>query len=635
MIAHINHHKNHITVLSGILITIGFISGFMGNGSIQDIALIIATIIASIPIFIKAIQALRMKAFSIDLLVSIAVLGALYIGEYTESSIVTFLFLFGDYLEMRTLEKTRSSLRELVDMAPQEATILRANGDTETIPVEEVEEGDRVMIHPGGKVPVDGKIVSGKASINEAAITGESVPATKSIDAKVFSGTIVDNGYIEIIAERVGDDTTFAKIIELVEEAQESKSKAEKFLDKFANIYTPIVVVLSIIVYLFTRDLHLAITFLVIACPGALVIGAPVSNVAGIGNGAKNGVLIKGGEIMDKFSKVDTLVFDKTGTLTKGKPEVTDIHTFNKVDKDTLLKLVAKAETISEHHLGQTIVKAAQNRGMDFASMELSDGEAIKGNGIKAVVNNKKMVAGNRKLMKAENISLSTPVEDYAVTREKAGNSAIFIAVDGNIVGIISIADQIRDDAKEALAQMRENGIKKIVMLTGDNKHTAEAVATELGLDEFHAELLPENKVEYVKQLKDSGDIVAMAGDGINDAPAIATADIGLAMGEGGTDVSMETADVVLMADKLMQFSHAYSLSKATTRNMKQNIFIAVGVVAILLAGVLMGSVHLASGMFIHEASVLIVILNAMRLIRFNHKNMQPDEKLAAVPVKA
>lgn len=635
MIAHINHHKNHITILSGVLIAIGFISGFMGTGNLKDIALISATIIASVPIFIKAIQALRMKAFSIDLLVSIAVLGALFIGEYTESSVVTFLFLFGDYLEMRTLEKTRSSLRELVDMAPQEATILRSNGNTETIPVEEVEEGDRVVIHPGGKIPVDGKIISGKASINEAAITGESVPASKTIDSKVFSGTIVDNGYIEIIAERVGDDTTFAKIIELVEEAQESKSKAEKFLDKFANVYTPTVVVLSIIVYLFTRDLHLAITFLVIACPGALVIGAPVSNVAGIGNGAKNGVLIKGGEIMDKFSKVDTLVFDKTGTLTKGKPEVTDIHTFNKVDKDTLLELVAKAETISEHHLGQTIVKTAKNRGMDLASMELTDGEAIKGNGIKAVVNKRKIIAGNRKLMTTENVTLSTAVESYAVSREKAGNSAIFIAIDGNIAGIISIADQIRDDAKKALAQMRANGIKKIVMLTGDNKHTAEAVAMELGLDEFHAELLPEDKVEYVKKLKESGHIVAMAGDGINDAPAIATADIGLAMGEGGTDVSMETADVVLMADKLMQFSHAYSLSKATTRNMKQNIFIAVAVVAILLTGVLMGSVHLASGMFIHEASVLIVILNAMRLIRFNRKNMQSDEELAAVPVEA
>jgi Cd2+/Zn2+-exporting ATPase len=632
---HINEHKNHITTLSGILIVIGFASGFMGNTTIKATALIVASILAGIPIFIKAIQALRMKAFSIDLLVSIAVIGALYIGEFTEAAVVTFLFLFGDYLERRTLEKTRSSLRELVDMAPQEATVLRVNGNSEKIPVEDVEKGDRVVVHPGGKIPVDGKIVSGKASINEAAITGESVPSSKSIDDKVFSGTILDAGYLEMIAERVGDDTTFAKIIELVEEAQESKSKAEKFLDKFANIYTPAVVVLSIVVFIFTRDLHMAITFLVIACPGALVIGAPVSSVAGIGNGAKNGVLIKGGEIIDKFSKVDTLVFDKTGTLTKGKPDVTDIHMFDKMDKDTLLKLVAKAETISEHHLGQTIIKESRNQHIDLASMELTDGEAIKGHGVKAVVDNHKLVAGNRKLMKTENISLGIDIEEYAVSREKAGNSAIFIAIDGKVSGIISIADQIRDDAKEALAQIRENGIKKIVMLTGDNKHTAEAVAIELGLDEFHAELLPENKVEYVKQLKSSGHVVAMAGDGINDAPAIATADIGLAMGEGGTDISMETADVVLMADKLMQFSHAYSLSKATTRNMKQNMFIAVGVVAILLGGVLMGSVHLAFGMFIHEASVLVVILNAMRLIRFNHKNMQADNKSNAVPTKA
>lgn len=635
MIGHINHHKNQITALAGLLIVIGFVLGTLGNENLQNIALIIATIISSVPIFIKAIQAIRMKAFSIDLLVSIAVLGALYIGEYTESSVVTFLFLFGDYLEMRTLEKTRSSLRELVDMAPQEAVVLREDGNSEKVAIEKVEVGDRIIIRPGGKIPVDGSIISGKASINEATITGESIPASKTVDDKVFSGTILDTGYIEIVAERVGDDTTFAKVIELVEEAQESKSKAEKFLDKFAGIYTPAVVVLAIVVYLFTQDLHLAITFLVIACPGALVIGAPVSNVAGIGNGARNGVLIKGGEIMDKFSKVDTLVFDKTGTLTKGKPEVTDIHTFNRLDEEFLLGLVAKAEMISEHHLGQTIVKAAQNRGIDLASMEQSDGKVIKGNGIKAQVNGHSIIAGNRKLLQSEEISLVKAVEQYAVGREKQGNTAIFIVIDGKIAGMISIADQIREDAYKALAQMRENGIKKIVMLTGDNKHTAKAVATALELDEFHAELLPEQKVNYVKELKNSGHTVAMAGDGINDAPAIATADIGLAMGEGGTDISMETADVVLMADKLMQFSHAYLLSKVTIRNMKQNIFIAVGVVAILLIGVLMGSVHLASGMFIHEASVLVVILNAMRLIRFNHKNMHSSKRLESVPAKA
>lgn len=619
MIRHIYRYINQITAISGLLILLGLLLPFLGYASYQDWALIAATIIAVVPIATKAFQALRLKVFSIELLVTIAVIGALYIHEYTESSIVTFLFLFGAYLEARTLEKTRSSLKALVDMAPQEANVIR-EGENLTIPVEEVVKGDRVIIRSGGKVPVDGRVVSGKAILNEAAITGESVPSSKEVDDKVYSSTIVDYGYLEIIAEKVGDDTTFAKIIELVEEAQESKSKTQKFLDKFANYYTPAVVVLSIIVYAFTRNFHLAITFLVVACPGALVIGAPVSSVAGIGNGARNGVLVKGGEVMDRLSKVDTIVFDKTGTLTKGKPEVTDIKTFDNLDSEELLRLVAKAETISEHHLGQTIVKEANKRNLSLEG-ELFNGEVIKGNGIRAQVDGYLLVIGNRKLMDAENIQIADEVCAYTLKREKAGNTAILVAVDGQVAGIISIADQIREDAHGALAELRNNGIQKMVMLTGDNKHTAELVANVLGLDEFQAELLPEHKVEFVKTLKAAGHIVAMAGDGINDAPAIATADIGLAMGEGGTDVAMETADVVLMADKLMQFSHAYALAQATVRNMKQNTFLAVAIVFILLAGVLSDYVHLASGMFIHEASILLVILNAMRLIGFNSKN--------------
>ncbi|MEH7379446.1 cation-translocating P-type ATPase [Bacillus sp. JJ1533] len=631
MINWINRQKTKITAISGALLVLALIFHLTGFDLVKSASLIIVTVIAGIPIFIKAFQALKMKAFSIELLVTIAVIGALFIGEFVESAVVTFLFLFGDYLEARTLEKTRSSLKDLVDMAPQEAIVVR-EGSQVTIPVEEVLVGDRVIIRSGGKVPVDGKIVSGQALLNEAAVTGESVPATKKIEDKVFSGTIVDNGYIELIAEKVGDDTTFAKIIELVEEAQESKSKTEKFLNKFANVYTPAVVVLSVIVYLFTRDLHISITFLVIACPGALVIGAPVSNVAGIGNGAKNGVLVKGGEVMDIFSKVDTLVFDKTGTLTKGKPEVTDIKTFGDFETNELLPLVAQAETISEHHLGQTIVKEVKARKLAL-EIEPEEGEVIKGNGIRAKVAGHILAIGNRKLMESEGIEVPENVGAYAIDRERAGNTAIFASVDGKIAGIFSIADQIREDAQRALAQMRKNGIKKIVMLTGDNKHTAELVATTLGLDEFHAELLPEDKVEYVKKLKAEGRVVAMAGDGINDAPAIATADIGLAMGEGGTDISMETADVVLMADKLMQFSHAYSLSKATIRNMKQNTFFAVGIAFVLLTGVLMGTVHLASGMFIHEASVLLVILNAMRLMGFNRKTMKKEHGLQVATV--
>lgn len=610
----IQTYKNQITALSFALI----VFAFMVSGEVKNIALLIATFIAGVPIAIRAYQALRLKTFSIELLVTIAVIGALFIGEYVESAVVTFLFLFGDYLEGKTLEKTRSSLKKLIDMAPQEATVSRDDHQT-TIPVDEVVIGDRVIIHSGGKIPVDGRIVKGQASINEATVTGESIPVFKTVDGQVFSGTIVDNGFIEIVTEKVGDDTTFAKIIELVEEAQESKSKTEKFLDRFASIYTPAIVVLAILVYFISQNLHLAITFLVIACPGALVIGAPVSNVAGIGNGARNGVLIKGGEVMDTFSKVDTVVFDKTGTLTEGKPTVTNIKLFHGEDENELLRSVAQAEMISEHHLGKTIIKEAKKRGLTWND-HVTNGEVIKGNGIRATVHGQQYVIGNRKLMIREQINIDQEIEDYAEDRERKGNTTVFVGVNGNVSAIISIADAIRKDAAMSIRELRKNGIKRMIMLTGDNRHTAKLVAAELGLDEYQAELLPEDKVKYIKQLKEEGSIVAMAGDGINDAPAIATAHIGVAMGEVGTDISMETADIVLTADKLQQFSHAFSLSKASMRNMKQNITLAIGTVIILLIGVLNGTVHLASGMFIHEASVLLVILNGMRLLTFRRK---------------
>ena len=627
MIKKINQYKIQLTWIAGIFIVFAIALKFIDQTNISNILLVLATLVAIGPIAIKAFQAVRLKTFSIELLVTIAVVGAVIIQEFLESAVVKFLFLLGDYLEARTLQKTRSSLKELIDMAPQEAYQIHEDGTRKKIDVDDVQEGDRLAVLPGGKIPVDGIVVKGSASVNEAAITGESVPVQKEEQDYVFSGSILDTGYVEIIAEKVGDDTTFAKIIELVEEAQDAKSKTERFLDRFANYYTPGVVVLSAIVFALTLDLHLAITFLVIACPGALVIGAPVSNVAGIGNGAKNGVLIKGGEIMERFAKVDTLVFDKTGTLTKGKPEITDLHLFNSIEGDEFLSLIAKAETISEHHLGQTIVKEAERREIDYRSRQISNSEAIKGNGITAVVDEQKIVAGNRKLMKSKGIEITNAQESYAASREKEGNTAIFIALNGKLVGIISIADKIRDDAKAAIKEMRRNGIKRIIMLTGDNQHTAQAVANQLELDEFHAELLPNEKVEYVKKLKEEGAVVAMAGDGVNDAPAIATADIGTAMGKGGTDISMETADVVLMADKLSQYAHAYALSKATMRNLRQNIFIALFTVVILLIGVLVGHVHLASGMFIHEGSVLLVILNAMRLMGFKTKMSRGGEK--------
>lgn len=610
--------NSYIAGVTGSLLVIAIILHWLAVDDVKNYVLIASTLVAGYFIALKAFQSLRMKAFSIELLVTIAVVGALIIGEYVESAAVTFLFIFGAYLETRTLEKTRSSLRNLIDMTPTEATVMHPDGNIK-VAIEDLKKGDHIVILSGEKVAVDGPIVAGRATLIEAAITGESVPASKSVGDHVYSGTMIDSGYIEVLAERVGDDTTFSKIIELVEDAQESKTKTQKFLDRFANIYTPSIVALSIFVYVFSNNIELALTFLVIACPGALVISAPVSMVAGIGNGARNGVLIKGGEIMEKLAKINVVLFDKTGTLTKGRPTVTEVKTWS-MNENELLRMAAQAETASEHHLGQTIVAEAHQRSLPLTDKP-ENADIIKGNGMVATVTGQRLVIGNRKLMHAENIAIDPQAEEHAVAREKAGNTAVFVAMNGSIAGLISIADQIKPEAKAAIERLRIQGVEKVYMLTGDNRHTAQLVGDELGLDAVHAELLPQDKVTWVNDLTSQGYRVAMVGDGINDAPALAAADVGLAMGTGGADISMETADIVLMSDRLDQFAHAHALAQATVNNMKQNTFFAIGTVSILLLGVILGKVFLASGMLIHEISVLLVILNAVRLIRYKGRH--------------
>lgn len=607
--------RNILTLVSGGLLLAALAVYLISPGSLaQDIILIVAAIFAGVPIAIKAFQALRMKAFSIDLLVTIAVVGAMIIGEYTEAAVVSFLFLFGHYLEGRTLQRTRASLKSLMDMAPLEATILK-NGERITIPAEDVQVGDHVIVQPGGRIPVDGKVITGQSLINQAAITGESVPVNKTKGDQVFSSTVSDNGYLEILAEKVGDDTTFAKIIELVEEAQETKAKTQKFMERFAAYYTPGIIVLSVIVGLITLNVHLALTFLVIACPGALVISVPVSIVAGIGNGAKNGILIKGGDKMENLAKVNTLVFDKTGTLTKGQPEVTDIKAYG-ISTDELLQLTAEVEVTSEHHLGKTIVKKAEEKGLKLVHNP-SDVEIMKGHGLRAMLNGQQIYIGNKSGAEKLGIAIDIEANEYMLQQQKNGNTSVFIARDKEVIGIISIADQVREEAPATMNQLRNAGIGDLMMLTGDNELVAQKVAYQLGIDKVYAELLPEDKVSKVTELKTSGRNVAMIGDGINDAPAIATADVGIAMGGTGTDVTMETADIILMSDKLDKLPYAIKLAKATIRNMKQNTYFALITVALLLVGVLTDKIHLASGMLIHEISVILVILNAVRLVGF------------------
>ncbi|MEK2554290.1 heavy metal translocating P-type ATPase [Lactiplantibacillus plantarum] len=622
-------HTNQITLVTGILIVLGMLSKYLLQFTLgYQVILAVASIIAVIPIAVRAWSALRNKVFSIELLVSIAVIGAFIIGEFNESAIVTFLFLFGSYLESKTLQKTRTAIKGLTDMSPTTATLVTDDG-TEEVDVDDVDEGDVVLVKTGSQVPVDGIVVEGNGYLNEASITGEARQINKQLKDSVYSGTMVENGYLKIKATQVGDDTTFAKIIELVEEAQDTKSKAEKFIDRFAQYYTPAVLVLAVLVFAFSRDFRLAITVLVLGCPGALVIGAPVSNVAGIGNGAKRGILIKGGEVVDTFAKVDTLVFDKTGTLTEGNTAVTTMHTYTN-NADNQLALAAAIEGVSDHPLGQAIVSYADQQSAGVSPV-LDDTETVKGQGICAQVGQQEVVIGNQKMLTVHNIKLNpTQLKDLNGL-QAGGQSTVIMAVDGQVQLIFGIADTIRPGVKDSLAALKAQGIKKLVMLTGDNELTAQAVANELNLDEVHANLLPEEKVEYVKKLKAAGNTVAFIGDGINDSPSIANADIGIAMGSG-TDVAIDTSDVVLMQSSFPALVHAHGLAKKTVLNTRENIFIAIATVAFLLIGLIFGYIYMASGMFVHEASILVVIFNAMRLINFQTKfdKHQPTKTIQA-----
>jgi len=605
--------KNHIALISAILIIIGFVSslGFK-NETVARWAFMLASVIGAAPIMLQAYQALRVKVVSIDVLVSIAVIGAFFIQNFEESAIVTFLFLFGAYLEQRTLNKTRSAIKELTEMAPESALKQDENGKFVEVEVDEVDVGDILLVKTGAKVPVDGTVLTGEGHVNEASITGESLPVSKHKDSGVYAGTILENGTLQIVADRVGEDTTFGKIIELVEEAQDSKSEAERFIDRFSRWYTPAVLALAAIVWLFSRDIELAITILVLGCPGALVIGVPVSNVAGIGNGAKNGILLKGSEVIVDFSRVDTIVFDKTGTLTAGNPEVADVQ-FYSDDIETVKSYVASVEKESDHPLAKAVVDHIGE--IELHSVEKTN--VVKGGGIVAEVEGHKVAIGNFALMEQEGVHLSEQTRSDITRFEAKGNSLVLASINGELKALIGIRDQVRPGVKEELTKIKKLGIKNLVLLSGDNQATVDRVAQELGLTEAHGHMLPENKSSYIQDLIDKGHIVAFVGDGVNDSPSLALAQIGIAMG-GGTDVAIETSDVVLMNSDFSKLPHALGLTKATARNMRQNIVIAVGVVLVLLASVFFSDwMNMSIGMFVHEGSILVVILNGMRLLNY------------------
>lgn len=600
-------HKKESVVLMTALLIIAYIGRFTNLIWLFDVSMIAIAIIGGLPLVFRAVGALKFKIISIELLVSIAVISALAIGEYSEAGIVVWLFSVGDLLEEITLKKTRKSIQDLVDMAPKTALKIESPSDRsfEEVDIDEIEKGDYLLVKTGSQIPVDGQVVAGNGHVDQASITGESKPSHKEIGSSVFAGTILSSGTLVVQAEKVGEDTTFGRLIELVEEAQDSQTKTQRFIDRFSQYYTPLVLLLSIIVGLITKDLRLAITILVLGCPGALVIGVPISTVAGIGSAAKRDMIAKGSAALDELTKIDTFVFDKTGTLTTGQPSVGKVVNVNG-DQNENLKILASIEHESNHPLAKAILDYWQKDDV----YPVSDSQIIDGRGIQAVVNQHSVLVGNERLLNEAGIETTT--DQLSKT-----SSHVLLAVDHELRLVLEVSDQLRPGAKAALDNLRKIKDYRLILLSGDNQAAAENMVADLNFNEVRGDLLPVDKVAAIKQLQSDGHQVAFVGDGINDSPALSVADLGIAMGSG-TEAAIDVADIILVNSSPAQLPIAVRHAQKTMHNMYENIAIALLTVLLLFIGLFTGYIYMASGMLVHELSILIVILNGMRLIRRN-----------------
>jgi Cd2+/Zn2+-exporting ATPase len=627
--------KAIVVAVSGLLYAGGWTLGYLTTlDTASAAALVLAAVVGGYDIAKTAYHEVESRTLGIKTLVTLAAVGAIVIGSYWEAAAVVFLFALGSYLEGRTMRKTRNALEELLEMTPDTATV-RRDGEQREVPAREVGEGEVVVVKPGEKIPVDGAVVEGESAVNQAPVTGESAPVHKADGDEVYAGTINQEGSLEVETTGSGTDTTLQRIIRRVEEAQEAQSPTENLIDRFAKYYTPGVLALAVGAYVVTQNAILSLTLLVIGCPGALVIGPPVSIVSAIGNAARSGVLMKGGEHLERAGKIDLVAFDKTGTLTKGETAVADVAGFD-AGAGEVLELAAIAEKKSEHHLGDAILEAAQARpaavtdgGTEAVRADTESAPAdarsvpdpesfgvAAGKGVVARHDGREIVVGNRSLLDERDVEVPGEVGDYVREREERGETVVHVVRDGVVVGAIAMRDELREAAPGVVQELQDAGIET-VMLTGDNERVAAAVAEAVGIDDYRAELLPEDKQAVIEEYREDGRVVAMVGDGINDAPSLATADVGIAMGAAGTDTAIETADMALMADDLDRIPYAVELSKATRWNIFENVGLAVLTVTLLLAGVLTSYVTLALGMLVHEASVLAVIGNGMRLLRY------------------
>jgi Cd2+/Zn2+-exporting ATPase len=608
------------------LIAIGYISQVIsGEDSTQTmLAFLLAIILGGYPLFKTGFQNLIRLEFDMRSLMTIAIIGAVIIGEWSEGAIVVILFAISEALERYSMDKARASIRSLMDIAPKEA-LVRRNGKEFLINVAEMNIGDIMIIKPGQKIAMDGTVMMGLSTVNQAAITGESVPVSKTVDDEVFAGTLNEEGLLEVQVTKHVEDTTIAKIIHLVEEAQAERAPSQAFVDKFAKYYTPTIMLVALCVavlppLLFGADwekwIYQGLSALVVGCPCALVISTPVSIVTAIGNAARNGVLIKGGIYLEVLGAIKAVAFDKTGTLTKGHPIVTDFMSYTDLDKNTLLSLIAALEYSSQHPLASAILKKAEQQSVVYQDIQVDEFTSLTGKGVRGIIKGTSYYVGSPKLFEElfeDGIKGSIRTEISSL--QDQGKTVMILGNESQVLAIIAVADEVRETSYEIIQKLHFLGIKKTLMLTGDNEGTAKAVGALVGVTDIQAELLPQDKLTMIKKLRAEYGNVAMVGDGINDAPALAAASVGVAMGGAGTDTALETADIALMGDDLSKLPFTIKLSRKALMIIKQNITFSLAVKILALLLVVPGWLTLWIAIFADMGATLLVTLNGLRLL--------------------
>ncbi|ASS88016.1 cadmium transporter [Geobacillus lituanicus] len=615
--------ENRNVLVSAVLLLIGIAADAADKGMLAIAMYLAAIVIGGYSLFWTGLRNLARWQFDMKTLMTIAILGATAIGEWQEGAVVVILFAISEALERYSMENARRSIASLMEMAPAEATIRRGTEEM-TVPVEDVRVGDVMIVKPGGKIALDGIVISGASTVNEAAITGESLPVEKAVGDAVFAGTLNGEGFLEVEVTKHADETTLAKMIDLVEEAQAERAPSQAFVDRFARYYTPFIIVTALLIAIvpplvmggeWLDWIYRGLAVLVIGCPCALVISTPVAIVTAIGNAARRGVLIKGGVHLEQIGRLRAVAFDKTGTLTKGKPAVTDVVVYEGT-REQLLAIAAAIEKRSQHPLASAIVRKAEEEGAPFLDVAVEEFQSLTGQGVKAVIAGNTYYIGSPALFTSWIGKLPDEAEKQISAFRNEGKTVMAVGTADRLLGLVAAADQLRPSAPETVAALRRLGVAEVVMVTGDHEQTAQAIGRQAGVSDIRAELLPEQKLAAIRELKERCGMTAMVGDGVNDAPALAAADIGVAMGGAGTDAALETADVVLMADDLRQLPYTVHLGRRTLAVIRQNIAVALGLKVLALVAAVPGWLTLWLAVFADMGATLLVTLNSMRLLR-------------------